>query len=86
MAYVSSPPLPVARYPLLSGPPQQQQQHYQSQQPMPTMGMKVGGGNRNAAGKPLDSNGKREWSHGLCGCFEACGTCESPLFALPTFP
>ncbi|KAJ6527517.1 PLAC8 family-domain-containing protein [Mycena capillaripes] len=52
----------------------QQQQHYQSQQPMPTVGMQVSGGNRNAAGKPLDSNGKREWSHGLCGCFEACGT------------
>ncbi|KAJ7173616.1 PLAC8 family-domain-containing protein [Mycena filopes] len=53
----------------------QQQQQYQSQQPMPTMGMQVGGGNRNAAGKPLNSNGKREWSNGLCGCFEACGTC-----------
>ncbi|KAJ6491132.1 PLAC8-domain-containing protein [Mycena sanguinolenta] len=51
------------------------QQPYQSQQPMPTMGMQVGGGNRNAAGKPLDSNGKREWSHGLCGCFEDFGTC-----------
>lgn len=42
---------------------------------MPTMGMQVNGGNRNAAGKPLNSNGKRDWSHGLCGCFEACGTC-----------
>ncbi|KAJ7230560.1 PLAC8-domain-containing protein [Mycena pura] len=45
-----------------------------SQQPMATMGMQVGGGNRNAAGKPLNSSGKREWSEGLCGCFEACGT------------
>ncbi|KAJ7800970.1 PLAC8-domain-containing protein [Mycena olivaceomarginata] len=52
----------------------QQQQQYQSQQLMPTMGMQVNGGNRNAAGKPLNSNGKRDWSHGLCGCFESCGT------------
>jgi hypothetical protein len=50
---------------------------------MPTMGMQVGGGNRNAAGKPLDSNGKREWSHGLCGCFESCGTCKSRLRPRP---
>ncbi|KAJ7643320.1 PLAC8-domain-containing protein [Mycena polygramma] len=48
---------------------------YQSQQPMPSMGMQLGGGNRNAAGKPVDSNGKREWSHGFFGCFEECGTC-----------
>ncbi|KAJ7089781.1 PLAC8 family-domain-containing protein [Mycena belliarum] len=41
---------------------------------MPTVGMQIGG-NRNAANKPLDSNGKREWSNGLCGCFSACGTC-----------
>ncbi|KAJ6454354.1 PLAC8 family-domain-containing protein [Mycena sanguinolenta] len=36
--------------------------------------MQIGGGNRNAAGKPLNSDGKREWSHGFCGCFEECGT------------
>ncbi|KAJ7102896.1 PLAC8 family-domain-containing protein [Mycena epipterygia] len=45
-----------------------------SEQPTPTMSMQIGGGNRNAAGKPLNSHGEREWSHGLCGCFEACGT------------
>ncbi|KAJ7282032.1 PLAC8 family-domain-containing protein [Mycena rebaudengoi] len=32
------------------------------------------GGNRNALNKPLDSHGKREWSHGLCDCCGACGT------------
>ncbi|KAJ7065305.1 PLAC8-domain-containing protein [Mycena amicta] len=52
----------------------QHQQPYIAQQPMPTMGMKQGG-NRNALGKPLNSSGKREWSHGLCDCFGACGTC-----------
>ncbi|CAK5272335.1 unnamed protein product [Mycena citricolor] len=53
----------------------QNQGPYMSQQPMPTMGMQVGaGGNRNAANKPLNSSGKREWSEGLCGCFGACGT------------
>ncbi|KAJ6581100.1 PLAC8 family-domain-containing protein [Mycena capillaripes] len=36
--------------------------------------MSVSGGNRNAAGKPVDSNGKREWSDGLFGCSEDCGT------------
>ncbi|KAJ6454350.1 PLAC8-domain-containing protein [Mycena sanguinolenta] len=49
---------------------------YQSQQPKPTASMQVGsGGNRNALGKSLNTEGKREWSYGLCGCFEACGTC-----------
>ncbi|KAJ7933158.1 PLAC8-domain-containing protein [Mycena leptocephala] len=52
-----------------------QHPQYQTQQPMPTGGMQVGGGNRNAAGKPLDSNSKREWSYGLCGCIDECGTC-----------
>ncbi|KAF7289431.1 HD domain-containing protein [Mycena chlorophos] len=50
------------------------QQPYINQQPMATMGMKAGG-NRNALGKPMNSDGKREWSHGLCDCFSACGTC-----------
>ncbi|KAJ6615177.1 hypothetical protein B0H10DRAFT_2220671 [Mycena sp. CBHHK59/15] len=49
--------------------------YYKAQQPMPTQGMQVAaGGNRNAMNKPYDSDGKREWSNGLCGCFEACGT------------
>ncbi|KAJ7623595.1 PLAC8-domain-containing protein [Roridomyces roridus] len=51
-----------------------QQNQYVSQQPMPTMGMQASGGNRNALNRPLDSNGKRGWSHGLCGCFDECGT------------
>ncbi|KAJ7465691.1 PLAC8 family-domain-containing protein [Mycena latifolia] len=38
------------------------------------MGMKTSG-NLNAAGRPVNSDGKREWSHGLFGCFDACGTC-----------
>ncbi|KAJ7281372.1 PLAC8 family-domain-containing protein [Mycena rebaudengoi] len=33
------------------------------------------GGNRNAANKMFDANGKREWSHGLCDCFGDFGTC-----------
>ncbi|KAJ7282036.1 PLAC8 family-domain-containing protein [Mycena rebaudengoi] len=48
--------------------------YHTSQQPGPTMGMHPGGGNRNALSKPLDSHGKREWSHGLCDCCGACGT------------
>lgn len=35
------------------------------------------GGNRNPANKPLNANGEREWTHGLCDCFGDCGTCES---------
>jgi len=49
------------------------------QQPGATNGMVVapgGGGNRNAKNMPVDADG-REWSHGLCGCFSACGTCKS---------
>ncbi|KAJ6506085.1 PLAC8-domain-containing protein [Mycena vulgaris] len=41
---------------------------------MATMGMQVGG-NLNVKGKPVDGSGEREWSNGLFGCFEACGTC-----------
>ncbi|KAJ6472053.1 PLAC8-domain-containing protein [Mycena sanguinolenta] len=48
---------------------------YQAQQPMATVQMQLGGGSRNVLGKPVDGNGKREWSHGLCGCFDECGTC-----------
>jgi Cys-rich protein (TIGR01571 family) len=47
------------------------------QQPTGTHGMVVapgGGGNRNAKNMPVDADG-REWSHGLCGCMSACGTC-----------
>ncbi|CAK5273764.1 unnamed protein product [Mycena citricolor] len=56
--------------------PMQQKQPFLVQQPGPTLGMQMGGGgNRNAAGKPLNSSGEREWSNGLCGCFEECGTC-----------
>ncbi|KAJ7847014.1 PLAC8 family-domain-containing protein [Mycena olivaceomarginata] len=45
-----------------------QQPQYQTQQPMPTGGMQVGGGNRNAAGKPLDSNSKRDTCCYACWC------------------
>ncbi|KAJ7282035.1 PLAC8-domain-containing protein [Mycena rebaudengoi] len=49
---------------------------YQNLQPLPTMGMQVGsGGNRNAANKPINSNGKRDWSNGLFDCFSSFGTC-----------
>ncbi|KAI0053145.1 PLAC8-domain-containing protein [Auriscalpium vulgare] len=33
------------------------------------------GGNRNALNKKFNSKGERDWSHGLCSCFEDCGTC-----------
>ncbi|KAF8157214.1 PLAC8 family-domain-containing protein [Crassisporium funariophilum] len=33
-----------------------------------------GGGNRNAKNMPVDADG-RDWSHGLCGCCGAFGTC-----------
>ncbi|KAI0279927.1 PLAC8 family-domain-containing protein [Russula aff. rugulosa BPL654] len=33
------------------------------------------GGNRNAKNRPIGSNGKRDWSHGICSCFGSCGTC-----------
>ncbi|KAJ7282034.1 PLAC8-domain-containing protein [Mycena rebaudengoi] len=48
----------------------------QKEQPMPTMGMQVGagGGNRNAANKPVDSDGTREWSNDLFDCFAEFGT------------
>ncbi|KAJ7465700.1 PLAC8-domain-containing protein, partial [Mycena latifolia] len=49
---------------------------YQSQQPLATVGMKTSG-NLNAAGKPFDADGKREWSHGLFGC---SGTCCYAIF------
>jgi hypothetical protein len=51
---------------------------------MPTMGMQVGagGGNRNAANKPVDSDGTREWSNDLFDCFAEFGTCKPhvPLY------
>jgi len=54
------------------------QQPY-GQQPMPVMQMNAGGGgNRNAAGMPVNSDGQRAWSHGLCDCCGAgCGSCLS---------
>jgi len=51
------------------------------QQPSVSNGMVVapgGGGNRNAKNMPVDADG-REWSHGLCGCMSACGTCTLSL-------
>ncbi|KZT22704.1 PLAC8-domain-containing protein [Neolentinus lepideus HHB14362 ss-1] len=48
---------------------------YQYQQPMATQGMSFSpGGNRNAKSLPYDSNGEREWSNGICGCFDSFGT------------
>nr|ATV82107.1 PLAC8 domain protein [Strobilurus tenacellus] len=46
---------------------------YYSQQPMGTPQMSVQQGNRNAKNLPLH-NGEREWSEGLCGCTDDCGT------------
>jgi hypothetical protein len=34
------------------------------------------GGNRNAKNLPIKSDGKRDWSHGLFGCFDSFGTCQ----------
>ncbi|KIJ93211.1 hypothetical protein K443DRAFT_112381 [Laccaria amethystina LaAM-08-1] len=48
----------------------------QSTQPGPTANMSVsGGGNRNVLNLPLDAEGKRDWSHGICDCFGDIGTC-----------
>ena len=52
---------------------------YQNSQPGPMPGMNASGNPRNAANKPMDEEGKREWSHGFCSCCDACGTC---MFAL----
>ncbi|EDR01540.1 uncharacterized protein LACBIDRAFT_310869 [Laccaria bicolor S238N-H82] len=35
-----------------------------------------GGGNRNALNLPLDAEGKRDWSYGLCECFGDMDTCR----------
>lgn len=43
-------------------------------QPRGTAPMQVGG-NRNAKNRPIGSDGKRDWSHGLFDCFGSCGTC-----------
>jgi len=54
-----------------------QQPQYVSQ-PLPNPGMTAGaqvGGNRNALNKPVHGSGQRDWSYGLFGCFDACGTC-----------
>ncbi|KAF8630816.1 hypothetical protein AX15_002715 [Amanita polypyramis BW_CC] len=47
------------------------------QQPLPVIGMTVasGGGNRNVKNLALNAQGRREWSFGLCDCFDDCGTC-----------
>jgi len=51
-------------------------QGYTNQQPGATMTMDyTKGGNRNAKNLPVNSSGKRNWSHGICGCCGACGTC-----------
>ncbi|ESK88951.1 hypothetical protein Moror_13173 [Moniliophthora roreri MCA 2997] len=44
-------------------------------QPGYTPQMSIGGGNRNVKNKPLDSNGKRDWSVGLCSCGDEDGGC-----------
>ncbi|EEB87457.1 hypothetical protein MPER_15185, partial [Moniliophthora perniciosa FA553] len=47
-------------------------------QPGYTPQMSIGGGNRNIKNKPLNSDGKRDWSVGLCSCGDedgGCGTC-----------
>lgn len=44
------------------------------QQPAPTQGMTISGGNKNAKNIPVGPNG-REWSNDLLSCFDDCGTC-----------
>lgn len=61
--------------------PQQQQSYmgekFVQQQPQGMPGMGIGmAGNRNAKNMPVDADGSREWSYGLCDCFSDCGTCE----------
>jgi hypothetical protein len=33
------------------------------------------GGNKNANGRPIGVDGKRDWSFGLFSCFDKCGLC-----------
>jgi len=47
-------------------------------QPMSIAPMQVRG-NRNAANRPIGSDGKRGWSNSLCGCFSSCGICCNSL-------
>ncbi|KAF8635773.1 hypothetical protein AX17_003860 [Amanita inopinata Kibby_2008] len=73
------PPPQTMQPPQMMPPPQMMQpQMMQPQmvQPQPTMGMTVApGGNKNSKNLPYNAEGKREWSHGLCDCFDDCGTC-----------
>ncbi|KAF9783357.1 PLAC8 family-domain-containing protein [Thelephora terrestris] len=36
--------------------------------------------NTNTKNLPLDSSGRRGWSHSLFGCFSDCGTCLTAVF------
>lgn len=69
-------PQPQSPYQQQPGYPQIQPQPYPAMQttvtqPTAIQGMDV----RNMRNKPRDANGDREFSNGLCGCFDACGTC-----------
>jgi hypothetical protein len=48
------------------------------------------GGNRNALNREVAADGTRDWSFGLCSCFDACGICMcripqpgQPLITIP---
>jgi hypothetical protein len=43
-------------------------------QPQPIPAMTVIG-NRNPLNVPIEQDGRRDWSNGLCDCFGAYGTC-----------
>ncbi|KAG8882694.1 hypothetical protein FRB98_003523 [Tulasnella sp. 332] len=41
-------------------------------QPLPTVAMPTDPYQLNSLNKPVDGNGERSWSYGLCGCFNTC--------------
>ena len=57
--------------------PLMQPQGEKTEQPQATPAMTVsGGGSKNAKNVPVNSEGKREWSHGLFDCFADCSVCK----------
>lgn len=75
-------PFPAVRDPYASN---DQSRHYDNNMSggLPTYVQQPGAGPvmtmdpKNAKGLPRDGAGEREWSNGICGCFDDCGTCKS---------
>jgi Cys-rich protein (TIGR01571 family) len=61
-----------------SKPSGQQQQQQQQQQTVVIV-------NQPNSAKACQPQNVREWSTGLCGCFEGCGSCVYAFFCYPCF-